>query len=70
MEETLTEYLRILEPITTKHQHERTKAITKNFAAGLGPHLQQYLEDKREAENNWVSYLSFRLRLKKTFVIL
>uniref|UniRef100_A0A336MVS0 CSON002014 protein n=1 Tax=Culicoides sonorensis TaxID=179676 RepID=A0A336MVS0_CULSO len=54
MEETLTEYLRILEPITTKHQYERTKAITKNFAAGLGPQLQQYLEDKREAEDNWV----------------
>ncbi|XP_063703911.1 choline O-acetyltransferase-like isoform X1 [Culicoides brevitarsis] len=53
MEETLTEYLRILEPITTKQQYERTKAITKNFAAGIGPQLHQFLEEKREAEDNW-----------------
>lgn len=56
MDETIAEYLRILEPITTKQQHEKTKAICKNFASGLGPKLQEYLEEKREAEDNWVRF--------------
>lgn len=54
MEETLTEYLRILEPITTKQQHDKTKALAKHFSSNLGPKLQQYLEEKRDAEDNWV----------------
>uniref|UniRef100_A0A1I8PS00 Choline O-acetyltransferase n=2 Tax=Stomoxys calcitrans TaxID=35570 RepID=A0A1I8PS00_STOCA len=58
LEQTMTDYVRALEPITTPAQLERTKAIIKQFTApnGLGPRLHQYLTDKREAEDNWAYY--------------
>lgn len=57
LEETMAEYLRVLEPIVTSQQLEKTKALVKQFAGpnGLGPILQQYLEEKRDADDNWVS---------------
>lgn len=53
----MAEYVRMLEPIVTPAQLEKTKAIIKQFAApnGPGPRLHQYLVDKREKEDNWVS---------------
>lgn len=55
----MAEYLRVLEPVLSHQEHERTKAIVKQFASssGLGPILHQYLVDKREAEDNWVIIL-------------
>lgn len=52
----MDEYLRALEPVMSHQQHDRTKAIVKQFQSpsGLGPILHQYLADKREAEDNWV----------------
>jgi len=52
----MVEYLRILEPITTQQQHEKTKNIIKLFTAPNGPGatLQNYLIEKRELEDNWV----------------
>lgn len=52
----MSEYLRALEPVLTQQQHDRTKAIVKQFCApsGMGPTLHQYLVEKREAEDNWV----------------
>lgn len=55
LEQTMTEYLRILEPVLTQQQHDKTKMIVKNFISGLGPVLQEYLHEKRENEDNWVS---------------
>lgn len=57
LEQTMSEYLRLLEPVLTPAHFERTKAIVKHFAqpSGLGPVLQQYLQAKRDAEDNWVS---------------
>lgn len=59
LEETMAEYLRALEPILTQQQHDRTKAIVKQFMSpsGLGPKLHQHLVEKRDAEDNWVSNL-------------
>lgn len=57
LEETMAEYLRVLEPIVTSQQLEKTKALVKQFAGpnGLGPILQQYLEEKRDTDDNWVN---------------
>lgn len=56
LEETMTEYLRALEPTLTQQQHDRVKSIVEQFvsASGLGPKLYQYLVEKRDAEDNWV----------------
>lgn len=56
----MADYVLALEPITTPSQLERTKGIIKQFTApqGLGPRLHQYLMDKREAEDNWVSRIA------------
>lgn len=50
----MTEYLRLLKPIVTGPQYERTDKIIKQFLVQPGPKLHQYLVDKREAEDNWV----------------
>lgn len=57
LEQTMAEYLRILEPVLTPQQHDRAKHIIKQFCSqsGLGPLLQEYLNEKRDAEENWVS---------------
>lgn len=57
LEKTMSEYLRLMEPVLTANHHDRVKNIVKQFTAptGLGPVLQQYLQEKRDAENNWVS---------------
>ncbi|KAL7729126.1 hypothetical protein ACLKA6_009597 [Drosophila palustris] len=59
LEQTMADYVLALEPITTPSQLERTKGIIKQFSSpqGLGPRLHQYLLDKRESEDNWVSIL-------------
>uniref|UniRef100_A0A1A9W5V2 Choline O-acetyltransferase n=1 Tax=Glossina brevipalpis TaxID=37001 RepID=A0A1A9W5V2_9MUSC len=62
LEQTMADYIRALEPVTTPAQLERTKAIIQQFTApnGLGLRLHQYLVDKREAEDNWVRFSSCR----------
>ncbi|XP_052836030.1 choline O-acetyltransferase [Drosophila gunungcola] len=58
LDETMADYIRALEPITTPAQLERTKELIRQFTApqGIGPRLHQYLLDKREAEDNWAYY--------------
>lgn len=53
----MAEYLRILEPVVTPAQLEKTKGLVKQFMAPNGPGhiLQQFLTEKREKEDNWVS---------------
>lgn len=60
LDETMADYIRALEPITTPAQLERTKELIRQFSApqGIGARLHQYLLDKREAEDNWVSIKS------------
>ncbi|XP_058128891.1 choline O-acetyltransferase [Anopheles ziemanni] len=53
LEQTTTEYLRILQPIVTPQQLERTRAIIRQFSATIGPALQDHLQQKRDAEDNW-----------------
>jgi hypothetical protein len=55
LEQTISEYLRALKPILTPQHYERTKNIAKQFSTHPGPTLHQYLTDKRENEDNWVS---------------
>lgn len=59
LEKTLSEYVRIMEPVLTPTQHNRLKDIVRQFSApsGLGPILQEYLQEKREQEVNWVRQL-------------
>lgn len=59
LDQTMTEYVRIMEPVLTQQQHDRLKNLTRQFEApgGLGPILQAYLFDKRDLEPNWVSLL-------------
>ena len=55
LEQTMAEYLRVLKPITTPQQYEKTKSIIKQFSISPGPTLHQYLVDRSEVEENWVS---------------
>lgn len=63
LEQTMSEYLRLMEPVLTAAHHDRVKAIVKQFAApgGLGPVLQQYLQEKRDADDNWVRVFSLSI---------
>lgn len=54
LEQTMAEYLRVLQPITTAQQYEKAEKIIKQFLVQPGPKLYQYLVDKREADDNWV----------------
>lgn len=66
LEHTMTEYLRALKPIVTSQQYEKTEKIVKQFSAQSGPKLHQYLVDKREVDDNWVSSAShFTIHLIK-----
>uniref|UniRef100_A0A182JKJ5 Choline O-acetyltransferase n=1 Tax=Anopheles atroparvus TaxID=41427 RepID=A0A182JKJ5_ANOAO len=53
LEQTTTEYLRVLQPIVTPQQLERTRSIIRQFNATIGPALQGYLQQKRDGEDNW-----------------
>uniref|UniRef100_A0A182S9A5 Choline O-acetyltransferase n=1 Tax=Anopheles maculatus TaxID=74869 RepID=A0A182S9A5_9DIPT len=53
VEQTMAEYLRVLQPIVTPQQLDRTKSIIKQFSATIGPGLQEYLLARRETEDNW-----------------
>lgn len=60
LDQTMTEYVRIMEPILSSQQHNRLKDIVKQFSAptGLGPVLQEYLHGRREQEVNWVNIIA------------
>lgn len=53
----MTEYLRLLEPVLTQQHHDKTKNMIKQFMNTTGPILQQYLIEKRDAEDNWASFI-------------
>lgn len=52
----MAEYLRTMEPILTPQQFSRMQMVINEFTSGIGPSLHQYLAEKRDAEDNWVSY--------------
>ncbi|KAF9437267.1 hypothetical protein BGZ76_001382 [Entomortierella beljakovae] len=57
LEETLTKYLKTIEPLATPEELERSKALAKDFIkpGGLGSILQQRLYDvDRAAPDNWL----------------
>lgn len=54
LDQTMNEYVRIMEPVLTKQQHDRLKAITKEFESGEGQALQHHLYERRDYEDNWV----------------
>lgn len=55
LEQTMADYLKALHPITTPQQFEKAEKIIKQFSVSPGPKLHEYLVEKREAEDNWVS---------------
>jgi choline O-acetyltransferase len=55
LEQTMAEYLRAIKPITTAQQYDKTEKIVKQFSVNPGPKIYEYLVEKREAEDNWVS---------------
>jgi carnitine O-acetyltransferase len=57
LEETITKYLKTIEPLTTPEELERSRDLAKDFLkpGGLGHTLQQRLLDvDRAAPNNWL----------------
>lgn len=58
LDQTMAEYLRVLSPIVTAQQLDHTRSVIKHFTAPNGPGtaLQQYLLDKRDADDNWAYY--------------
>lgn len=57
LEETLSKYIRSIEPLATSEELERSKALAKDFLkpGGLGQTLQQRLLDvERAAPDNWL----------------
>lgn len=70
LEQTMDEYLRVLKPITTAQQYEKTKSIIKQFSVHPGPTLHQYLLDRREVEENWVGFFNFNFISFKIYYIL
>jgi len=70
LQSTLDRYLKTVKPLLSEHQFSITKQVAKNFGApgGVGAKLQQLLQKKGSAEDNWltnwwldVAYLSYRL---------
>jgi hypothetical protein len=59
LEQTMSEYLRAVQPIVSSQQFEKTERIVKQLITNPGPQLYQYLLDKREAEDNWVRSLMY-----------
>lgn len=55
LDQTMNEYVRIMEPVLSKQQHDRLKTITKQFESGVGPSLQHFLYERRDYLDNWVS---------------
>lgn len=51
----MAEYLRAIKPIVTAQQYEKTSKIVKEFSVQHGPKLYEYLVEKKDAEDNWVS---------------
>ena len=51
---------RTVKPLLSEHQFSITKQVAKNFGApgGVGAKLQQLLQKKGSAEDNWVRCLS------------
>lgn len=57
LEETLSKYIRSIEPLATSEELQRSKALAKDFLkpGGLGQTLQQRLLDvDRAAPDNWL----------------
>ncbi|CAD6994243.1 unnamed protein product, partial [Ceratitis capitata] len=65
LEETMANYIRAIEAFTPPAKLECAKQLVKKFAApdGIGPKCHQYLMDKREAEDNWVSSQEEKLNM-------
>lgn len=57
LDQTMNEYVRIMEPVLTQQQYERLKAISKEFESGVGQILQHHLYERRDYEDNWVRCL-------------
>jgi len=60
LDQTMAEYLRALQPITTSQQFQRAEKLVKEFSIQPGPKLFDYLVAKRDEEDNWVSRERFK----------
>ncbi|KAK9888430.1 hypothetical protein WA026_000678 [Henosepilachna vigintioctopunctata] len=67
LNQTLSKYLKSVEPFLSEHELAKTSAIVKKFEENEGPSLQKYLELKAQNCENWLSewwdntaYLEYR----------
>ncbi|XP_044750467.1 carnitine O-acetyltransferase-like [Coccinella septempunctata] len=67
LHQTLTKYLKSVEPFLTEQELLKTKTVVKKFADSEAPLLQSYLENKASNCENWLSdwwdntaYLEYR----------
>uniref|UniRef100_K3WLZ3 Choline/carnitine acyltransferase domain-containing protein n=1 Tax=Globisporangium ultimum (strain ATCC 200006 / CBS 805.95 / DAOM BR144) TaxID=431595 RepID=K3WLZ3_GLOUD len=54
LEETLTKYVKSVEPLLTAQELEHTKAVCHDFLNGVGPQLQSILQERADSERNWL----------------
>ncbi|XP_045469830.1 carnitine O-acetyltransferase-like [Harmonia axyridis] len=67
LQQTLSKYLKSVEPFLNEHELLKTKNVLKNFEENEAPNLQGYLENKAQNCENWLSdwwdntaYLEYR----------
>ncbi|MPC28469.1 Carnitine O-acetyltransferase [Portunus trituberculatus] len=57
LQDTLTKYLKTVKPLVTEEEYMVTEEIVKKFgnSTGIGTKLQQKLEEKKKATDNWLA---------------
>lgn len=55
LSDTMDRYYQSLVPFGTKEELARSRQIIERFRAGVGPKLQEILEQRAKVEKNWVS---------------
>ncbi|CEG38666.1 carnitine o-acetyltransferase [Plasmopara halstedii] len=54
LEQTLERYVKSCEPLLTASELDHTKAVCHDFLRGVGPQLQAILQERADAERNWI----------------
>lgn len=54
LEQTLEAYVESCEPLLNEQELIHTKAVCNDFLHGVGPKLQQILEERASDERNWL----------------
>ncbi|GLD99250.1 hypothetical protein PINS_up007968 [Pythium insidiosum] len=54
LEQTIERYIKSCEPLLTPQELEHTKAVCHDFVHGVGPQLQEVLQERAASERNWI----------------